>query len=242
MTTRSVTLRWLASAAMLALTLAAGACGDDNPPTQPSPQPQPTPTPTVTAGRVVASPLDLGIVLATPFAFTAENFSASNGAALTYTWDFGDGVRQTGGASVTHVYGGPGLFVIGVSAATAAGQSASATAEIGALTVDGRWALLDVGGGELLLANTSLSQNGTSVSGDDTRLNCRYGVSGIVSAPRNISLTWARGRNDCQAFSGAPETVRFTGTVETGSGGFVGTLDTGTAARLLRCPTGRPCV
>jgi hypothetical protein len=233
---RCLTSRRGLRAMMLAAVLAATACGDDTPPTQPTPTPtpQPQPTPTVTAGRIVQAPSGIGLVLATTFTFTAESFSASNGAALTYTWDFGDGGRQTGGATVTHVYGGTGLFVVTATAATAAGASATATLrDVAATTVDGRWGLQDATGA-LVVRNTSLSQNGTALTGDDTMLNCRYEVGGSVQAPRNITLTWTRGRNDCQGLN-APALIRFTGTLEEAAGGFLGTLDTGAPARLFVC-------
>jgi hypothetical protein len=216
------------------LLLAAGACGDD-PPTQPTTTPPPpTPTPTVTAGRIVQSPAGVGIVLATTFTFTAEAFSASNNGALTYTWDFGDGVRQTGGASVTHVYPGRGLFTVGVTAALSTGQSASATLrDVAAATLDGRWGLQDVTG-TFIVRNTSLSQNQTALAGDDTALNCRFAVTGSVQPQRNVTLTWNRAPNDCRAFD-VPETIRFAGTADETVGGFLGTLDNGTPARLVFC-------
>lgn len=218
----------------LLILLMSGACGDD-PPTQPTTTPPPpTPAPTVTAGRIVQSPTGIGLVLATTFTFTAEGFSASNNGALTYTWDFGDGARQTGGATVTHVYPGRGIFTVGVSAALAAGGSASATLPgVAATTVDGRWGLLD-NTGAFIVRNTSLSQNSTSITGDDTALNCRFAVTGSVQPQRNVTLTWTRGQNDCQAFA-VPETIRFTGTADEAAGGFLGTLDNGTPALLVFC-------
>jgi hypothetical protein len=218
----------------LLLTLAAGACGDD-PPTQPTTTPPPpTPAPTVTAGRIVQSPAGVGIVLATTFTFTAEGFAASNNGALAYTWDFGDGVRQTGGVSVTHVYPGRGVFTVGVSAALSTGQSAAATLpNVAATTLDGRWGLQDITG-TFIMNNTSLSQNATALTGDDTRLNCRFAVTGSVQPQRDVTVTWNRARNDCQAYD-VPETVRFTGTADEAAGGFVGMLDTGTPARLVFC-------
>jgi hypothetical protein len=218
----------------LMLMVAASGCGDD-PPTQPSTTPPPpTPAPTVTAGRIVQSPAGLGIVLATTFTFTAEGFGASNNGALTYTWDFGDGVRQTGGASVTHLYPGRGLFTVSVSAALGTGQSASATLrDVAVTTVDGRWGLQDATGA-FIVRNTSLSQNGTALSGDDTALNCRFAVTGTVQPPRNLTLTWNRAPNDCRAFD-VPETIRFTGAADEAAAGFLGTLDNGAPARLVFC-------
>jgi PKD repeat protein len=238
---RPIPSRWPVrlSLAAVAAAVAVG-CGDDTPPTRPSPQPTPTPPAavTVTAGRITQSPVGVGIVLATTFTFTAEGFTASDNSALTYTWDFGDGGRQTGGATITHVYPGSGLFTVGVTAATAGGASASASlGSVAAATVDGRWALQDATGA-IVMRNTSLSQNGTAVSGDDTMLNCRFAVSGSV-AQSSIDLTWTRAPNDCAGMS-RPLTVRFTGTVVASASGFLGTLDTGVPARLFLC-TGPSC-
>ncbi len=235
-TTRSTVRSWLTWFGLAAVAIAATACGDDKSPTQPSPTPTPTPTPTVsvTAGRITQDPAGVGLVLATSFSFRADGFAASDGSALTYTWDFGDGVRQTGGTTISHVFGARGAFTVGVSAATAGGASASASlANVAATTVDGRWGLQDATGA-FVVRNTTISQNGTSLSGDDTALNCRFAVTGSVQAQRGITVTWTRARNDCQAFN-VPETIRFTGVAEEAAGGFLGTLDTGVQARLLAC-------
>jgi PKD repeat protein len=224
-------LAWLLLLSALIIT---SACGDDSP-TQPStPPPTPQPTVTVTAGRITQSPTGIGIVLATPFSFTATGFSASDNSSLTYTWDFGDGARQTGGATVTHTYAGPGVFTVSATGTTPGGATASTTlGSVVATTVTGRWGLQDITGA-FILRNSSLNQNMTTVAGDDTRLNCRFAIQGSVEAPRNITLTWTHARNDCIG-QNVPETVRFTGTVDEAAGGFVGTVDNGTPARLVPC-------
>lgn len=235
-TTHPSARSWLTWLGLAAVAIAVAACGDDKPPTQPSPTPTPTPAPaiTVTAGRITQDPAAVGLVLATSFSFRAEGFAASDGSALTYTWDFGDGVRQTGGTTISHVFGARGLFTVGVSAATAGGASASASlANVAATTVDGRWGLQDATGA-FVVRNTTLSQNGTSLAGDDTALNCRFAVTGSVQAQRSITVTWLRARNDCQAFN-VPEMIRFTGVAEEAANGFLGTLDTGAPARLVVC-------
>lgn len=219
--------------------LATIACGDDTkPPTQPSPTP-PAPPATVSSGRVTQSPAGLGIVQATPFTFTAEAFTASDNSALTFTWDFGDGARATGGTSMTHTYAGPGTFSVSATAATAAGQSATAIlSPVTVVTVNGRWGLQDATG-TFLLINSAINQNGTSVGGDDTSLNCRFAITGSVVAPRGISLTWTREARDC-AGKTLPISIGFTGVVNEAAGGFLGTLDTGVQARLVPCGNG-PC-
>jgi PKD repeat protein len=235
---RRVSSSWPSWLSLAILLLASTACGDDKtPPTQPSPTP-PTPTPpttvTVTLGRVTQTPTGVGLVLATPFAFTAEGFSVSDGSALTYTWDFGDGSRQTGGPSVSHTYGGQGVFPVTLTVTTAVGVSASATpSTVTVVAVTGRFGLQDASGA-ILLRNSSLNQNGMAIGGDDTSLNCRFAISGTVVAPSGITLTWTRARNDC-AGTTLPVTFSFTGVVNETAGGFLGTLDTGVPARLVAC-------
>jgi hypothetical protein len=232
--TRTPARPWLTWLGIVVLAAATSACNDD-PPTQPTPTPTPTPTPapTVTAGRITQDPTGVGLVLATTFSFRAEGFAASDNSALTYAWDFGDGVAQIGGATATHVYPGRGLFAVRVIASTTGGASANASVNVAATTVDGRWGLQDATGA-FIVRNTSLSQNATSISGDDTALNCRFAVTGSVAAQRSITLTWTRARNDCQAFN-VPEVITFRGVAEEAVNGFLGTLDTGVPARLVIC-------
>jgi PKD repeat protein len=226
---------WLSWSCLAVFLLTSSACGDDKPPTQPTPTPNPpSPPATVTAGRVSQSPTGPGIVLATTFTFTAEGFAASDNSPLSYTWLFGDGGRETGGASITHTFAGPGTFVVTATASTTAGQSATALlTSVTVLTVNGTWGLQDATGA-FLVRNSSLNQNGTSVGGDDTALNCRFAVTGSVAPQRSITLTWTRGRNDCQG-STLPVTFGFTGVVNETAGGFLGTLDSGAPARLVPC-------
>jgi hypothetical protein len=191
---------------------------------------------TITLSRVTQSPTGVGLVLATPFAFTAEGFTVSDGSALTYTWDFGDGSRQTGGPSVSHTYGGQGVFPVTLTVATTVGVSAQARAgEATVVAVTGRFGLQDATG-TFLLRNSSLNQNGTSISGDDTAQNCRFAVTGSVAPERGITLTWTRAPNDC-AGRNLPLAITFTGTVNEQAGGFLGTLDSGVPARLVPCGT-----
>jgi PKD domain len=234
--TRQTSRSWLTWLTVAVLAIAASACGDDKPPTQPTPTPAPTPPPavSVTAGRITQDPTTIGLVLATTFSFRAEGFAASDNSALTYTWDFGDGVRQTGGTTISHVYGRPGLFTVTATAATTGGASATAAPlSVAATTVDGRWGLQDATG-TFIVRNTFLNQNATTIAGDDTALNCRFAVTGSVRAQRAITLTWTRARNDCQAFN-VPEVITFTGVAEEAVNGFLGTLDTGAPARLVVC-------
>jgi len=217
--------------------VAASGCGEDPaPPTRPSP----TPPATVTAGVISRIP-GAGFVLATSFVFTASEFTASDGATLTYTWDFGDGGRQTGGPNVAHRYGGPGAFTVTTIAASAGGASASASVgPISVVTVDGRWGLQLIGG-DFLVRNSAITQTGTTVTGDDTALNCRFGIGGEVTGS-GIAVTWTRAERDC-AGRNLPVAFAFRGEADQATGGFVGALsvlDSFTAARLVPC-RGGPC-
>ena len=77
---------------------------------------QTNPTPTMAAGSITVSPPGVGLVDVTAFAFTAQGFSSSDGGALTDVWDFHDGTKTTGGASVTHTFASTGTFDIWVTA------------------------------------------------------------------------------------------------------------------------------
>jgi len=228
---------WTASLCLGVVLVAASGCGEDTaPPTRPSP----TPPAAVTAGVISRIP-GAGFVLATSFIFTASEFKASDDAALTYTWDFGDGGRQTGGPNIAHRYGGPGTFTVTAIAASATGASASASVgPITVVTVDGRWGLQLIGG-DFVVRNSAITQNGTAVTGDDTGLDCRFTIGGEVTSS-GIVVTWTRGERDC-AGRNMPVAFAFRGEADRATGGFVGAInvsDTFVAARLLPCGRG-PC-
>jgi len=221
------------AAALAACACLSGACDSDT---------QTAPTPTMGAGTIAASPVSGGLVDITAFAFTAQGFSSSDGGALTYTWDFNDGTKTTGGASVTHVFTSTGTFDVWVTAANTAAVTAQARLnKLRVVDLSARWILRDAAGLEIMYG-TSLTQGGTSVWGDQTFQNCRYTVTGAISAPASLTITYAhlpgdiRAPTDCQALpSYIPWTLTFTGTADEAFNVFTGTMTPGGPATLTRC-------
>jgi len=226
-----------AAALLAAATLAVGACGDDSSSTPAAPTPTPTPTATpavVRSGTVSQAPAGKGLMHATLFTLAAEGFSSSDGAALTYSWDFGNGDRRTAGPSVAYVYSGTGTFNVTATATNTAGTSAAATLnglQVGSVT--GRWGLKDAAGA-FILRSTWIDQNGTRLSGDDTGLNCKFTVTGAVATPRAVTVTYTRPVTDC-AGRNLPVTQTFTGVMDQALLTMAGTLSTGGAASMVRC-------
>ena len=221
----------LAAAVVLPACLAA-ACGSDT---------QTSPTPAVSRGSISGSPGKLGLAGATVFTFTATGFTSSTGEPLSYAWDFGDRTAATGGATITHTYMIDWyVFDVSVTASTPGG--ASARAQYGGVRVraiSGLWGLRD-SAGRLLLGRTSLTQNDSTVWGDNSGLNCRYGVAGSVSDPRSIVLTYTRPPGDCQGW-GLPESFTFAGVADEAIDSFTGMMTPGGPATLTRCPFPAGC-
>jgi len=200
------------------------------------------PTPTMSAGTIVVSPPAVGLVDITAFAFTAQGFSSSGGGALTYLWDFNDGTKTTGGASITHTFGSTGTFDIWVTATNTAGVSAQARLnKLQVVDLSSHWILRDATGLEIMYG-TSLTQGGTAVWGDQTFWNCRYSVGGTISAPGSLTITYAhlpgdiRAPTDCQALPPyIPWTLTFTGAADASFNVFTGTMTPGGPATLTRC-------
>ena len=223
------------AAILLALAGGAPACDGDS-------QTSPSQPPTVAAGAIVATPAGAGLVDVTPFSFTAQGFSASGGGALTYQWDFNDGSKTTGGATVSHTFAAPGTYDVAVTAVSSAGVTASARLNrLRVVSLSDFWGLRSAAG-LAVMAHTALTQGGAAVWGDQTYLNCRYSVSGTITLPRAISVTWAhlpgdlRTPTDCQALPAyIPWTVTFTGTADDQFEVFTGTMTPGGAAVLRRC-------
>jgi PKD repeat protein len=219
--------------ALAASALSAGACDNDT---------QTNPTPTMTAGSITVSPPNVGLVEITAFAFAAQGFSSSDGGALTYTWDFNDGTKMTGGASVTHVFTSTGTFDIWVTATNAAGVTAQARLnKRQVVNLSSHWTLSDAGG-LTIMYGTSLTQGGATLWGDQTFLNCRYTVTGTIAAPGTLTITYAHGPGDIRAPTDCqdlppyiPWTLTFTGTADAAFNVFTGTMTPGGPATLTRC-------
>ena len=223
------------AAVLLALAGGAPACDGDS-------QTSPSQPPTVAAGEIVASPAGAGLVDVTAFSFTAQGFSASGGGTVSYQWDFNDGTRTTGGATVSHTFAAAGTYDIWVTAVSSAGVTASARLNrLRVVSLSGYWTLRS-DAGLAIMASTALTQGSVAVWGDQTYLNCRYSVSGTVTLPRAISVTWAhlpgdlRTPSDCQNLPAyIPWAVTFAGTADDQFEVFTGTMTPGGAAVLARC-------
>jgi PKD repeat protein len=116
----------------LALGLHLLSCGGDPGPTSSS---TPAPAPTATPAWAVITPIGTGIAELTTFRFDA---SASSGAD-TYTWDLGDGQKDSG-SLCEHTYAAAGSYSVSLTV-TRGGRST--TASIGTVsvapTVTGVW-------------------------------------------------------------------------------------------------------
>ena len=211
----------------------AAACDDDT---------QTSPTPTMSAGTIAVSPPAVGLVDITAFTFSAQGFSSSGGGALTYLWDFNDGTKSAGGASITHTFGSTGPFDIWVTATNTAGVTAQARLnKLQVIDLSSQWTLRNAAGLEIMFG-TSLTQAGTAVWGDQTFQNCRYSVGGTISAPGSLTITYAhlpgdiRAPTDCQALPPyIPWTLTFTGEADASFNVFTGSMTPGGPATLTRC-------
>lgn len=166
-------------------------CGSTSP-TTPEPLPPPPVMPaTVSTGTLARSVQGVGIAVTTVFVFSAQGFSSSDGGALTYRWDFGDGHSTAAGSSVSHVYGGPGLFDVQVLVTNAAGRTAEASlAGIQVATLTGRW------GGQLpvtsrgFITTFDMHQDGTSIRGVSNFWDeGQTALAGRLTDPKHLELT-----------------------------------------------------
>jgi hypothetical protein len=200
------------------------------------------PTPTMNAGTIAVSPPSVGLVDITAFTLAAQGFSSSDGGAITYSWDFGDNTKTTGGASVTHVFTQTGTFDIRVTASNNAGVTAQGPAtKLQVIDLSSHWTLRNAAGLDIMYG-TSLTQGGSSVWGDQTSQNCRYTVTGTISAPGTLTITYEhlsgdlRAPTDCQGLpSYMPWALTFSGTADAAYNVFTGTMTPGGPATLTRC-------
>lgn len=121
----------------------------------------PTPAPTIT---ISVSPSGTALSAATVVTFTA---SVSGGANVA--WDFGDGTSGVVGTSVTHTFrsddGAARNFTV-VAAASAGGQTGSASISVPVRSLSGTWDQANLTAPAVDVF--SLTQSGTTVTGSDT--------------------------------------------------------------------------
>lgn len=221
------------AAALLLLSCAVSGCSDNNfgPSTEPKNQ--------VTQGTVTQSPPGVGIAYVTEFTFTATGFSDPNGGPLNYRWNFGDGTGSLsfGGSqspSDKHTYGKAGTFDIWVSVTSSVGATVPGSLlGLRVVSMTGQWGLRD-SNGQLIMDNTSITQNEQALSGEDRRSSCRYTVTGSAIDPRRIAITYTRPASDCSGL-GLPVSFTFAGEADEQVKAFTGTMTPGGSARMVKC-------
>ena len=163
-------IQWL-----FALTLLVGltACPNDPPPSQPTNH---APTAAITTLETVQA--------GTPLAFDASLSSDPDKDALTFSWDFGDGVR--GGSSLlAHVFNSAGSFTVRLTATDPSGASSSTTKTI---TASSRAASGTVVGVQVTVRDSS----GAVLAGASVELV--GGTAGILSdATGKVTLSLSTG-------------------------------------------------
>jgi len=132
------------------------------------------------------------------------------------------------------------VFDVSLTASATGGASARAMltgVRVRALT--GWWGIRD-SAGRMLVGSTALMQNEASLHGDDSTPSCRYEVTGSVSDPRSIVLTYTRPPGDCQG-RGLPASFSFAGVADDTIDSFTGMMTPGGPATLVRCPYPAGC-
>lgn len=86
---------------------------------------------TLSAAPIPTAQLSVGGTLTEGSAVTFDGIGSTDpdGGALTYSWDFGDGVRG-GGELVAHVYGAAGTYDVELTVSTSHGATATTTQQI----------------------------------------------------------------------------------------------------------------
>lgn len=96
--------------------------------------------------------------------FSASVSDATSGAPAPYTWDFGDGIGQSTGATPTHAYAQPGTYTVRFTARDVAGNESSTTTTITVAAAPGSGGGSGTGGG----SGSGGSAGGGSTGGGST--------------------------------------------------------------------------
>lgn len=123
-------MRTFLLSAVSLLTILSIACGSDS--TNPTAPGMASPV----LRTVSISPTGVGLEKVTEFTFSADTDAAA--PESTFHWQFGDGSSTTGGATVTHVYAGPGAFTVQLTVRNASGQ-ATASSTVRVMSLVGTW-------------------------------------------------------------------------------------------------------
>ena len=107
---------------VLSVSVFLASCGGGGGGADPTPAPPPPPPPQSTASFTAAN---TGTAQA-PLAFDASASTSSDGSALTYRWNFGDG-QLGNGAKIAHAFGAAGSFSVTLTVTDGASRSATAS-------------------------------------------------------------------------------------------------------------------
>jgi hypothetical protein len=182
--------RTLSPSFAVILVIALGACGgssgsggsDDS--SGPVDATAPVATPVTTpAGPIAAFTAAAAASANAPVAFDAGGSSSSDGSALQYVWDFGNGQRG-GGMTIAHLFGSGGSKTVTLTVIDAAGRSASASrtvsvaaAPAAANTVSAQGAIAALDGTALAgVSATVVGGNASAVSDATGKLNLTLGT------------------------------------------------------------------
>ena len=171
---------WTSRALTLAVSLAVGGCKGESPacctgPITPPPPPIVVGAPTaVFVSAASANAFD-------PVTFDAAGSTSSDGSALQYAWDFGNGQRG-GGKTITRSFGTGGTRTITLTVFDGANRSASVTKAIAIAAPPAPVATLSVQGSVKMLDGTALQGvviaqvGGTASATTDTAGNARLSL------------------------------------------------------------------
>lgn len=193
----------------------------------------------VTQGTVTQTPIGAGIAWATAFTFAVQGFVDPRGGSLKYWWNLSGPVIPEippgyEAPTITATYKNPGTYDIWVTAHSSVGADTPGSLKgLRIVTLTGLWGLRD-GTGQLLADSTSITQIEANLSGEDTRANCRYTVTGRVSDPRRVTVAYTRLPNDCQG-SSLPVSFTFSGEADEQIKAFTGAMTPGGSAKMVRC-------
>jgi hypothetical protein len=131
------------------------------------------------AGTISVSPTGLGLAGVTNFTFTSQGASDPENAALTYTWNFGDGATGSG-ATAAHVYNSAGTFNATLTVSDGAHQVTAAGLSVTTGDVNGTWVNFDPAVGGARERRVTFQRSGAQLSGI-YRTNLAPGHTGSVN-------------------------------------------------------------
>ena len=173
------------------LVIALGACGgsggsggsDSSPGSVDAPVPVATPV-TPAAAPTAAFNAAATASANAPVAFDASSSSSSDGSALQYIWDFGNGQRG-GGMTIAHLFGSGGSKTVTLTVIDGAGRSARASRTVSVAAAPAAASTVSAQGAIATLDGTALAGVSATVVGGD--------ASAISDATGKLNLTLGTG-------------------------------------------------